>query len=132
MAEKPGIDGFEMIRFVVGETKRMLVEAFEAWIERHRGMMSDRWYRRLRSELNRFRRQNATIPIVAGFAMWVFNVIGNMGVEAGVGPDGFTVFDTTWQRGFDRQTTNRLLVAIMTALKLMYIPPDVAKVAGVA
>jgi len=59
-------------------------------------------------------------------------VMGNMGVEAGVGVDGFTVFDTTWERGFDRQTTIRLLVAIMTALKLMVVPPEVAKVAGVA
>jgi len=132
MAERPEADSLDIVRFIVNETKRMLAEAFEAWVERHRNMMSDRWYRRLRSELNRFRRQNVTIPIVAGFAMWVFNVMGGMGVVAGVGPDGFTVFDTTWERGFDRQTTNRLLLAIMLALKLMSVPPEVAKEVGVA
>jgi len=71
-----------------------------------------------------------TIPTVAGFAMWAFCLVNNLGVVSTVGIDGYAISDTAWERGFDRKTTEKLLTWVAEAIRLMCIPKEFAEQLG--
>jgi hypothetical protein len=95
------------------------VRTFRYWIDRNRNMIDPRWVRRLERELSKV--HTDTVPGVVGAAMWMFNMISNMGVLATVGLDGYKVLNYS---GFDEESTNRLLISISAALHLQLIPPE--------
>jgi len=121
----------------VAEVKSRLSEAFRNWINTNLDVIKfknekikKRWKRTLEKELKKFENRDATIPTVAGFALWAFNMICNFGVTAVVGANGYKVYESTWERGFDRKTTENLLFWINEAVKLVQIPKEVAEVMG--
>jgi len=121
----------------VEEVKGRLSKAFEDWINTNldhikfkNEKIKRQWRRKLEKELKKFENRDATIPSVAGFALWAFNTICNFGVTAVIGDDGYKVNESTWEKGFDRKTTENLLFWINEAVKLMQIPKEVAEVMG--
>jgi len=121
----------------VAEVKGKLSKAFRNWIDTNldrikfkNEKIKRQWRRNLEKELKKFENREATIPTVAGFALWAFNIICNFGVTAVIGVDGYKVNESTWERGFDRKTTENLLFWINEAVRLMQIPKEVAEVMG--
>ena len=121
----------------VAEVKVKLSKAFEDWLNTNldcikfkNEKIKKQWRRNLEKELKKFESRDATIPTVAGFALWAFNIICNFGVTAVIGDDGYKVNESTWEKGFDRKTTENLLFWINEAVKLMQIPKEVAEVMG--
>ena len=121
----------------VAEVKVKLSKAFEDWINANldrikfkNEKIKKQWRRNLEKELKKFENRDATIPTVAGFALWAFNIICNFGVTAVIGDDGYKVNESTWEKGFDRKTTENLLFWISKAIELMQIPKEVAEVMG--
>jgi len=121
----------------VAEVKVKLSKAFEDWINTNldrikfkNEKIKRQWRRKLEKELKKFENRDATIPTVVGFALWAFNIICNFGVTAVIGEDGYKVNKSTWEKGFDRKTTENLLFWINEAVKLMQIPKEVAEVMG--
>ena len=84
----------------------------------------------MEKELRKFKEKKATVPIVAGFAMWILCTINNLGVISGIGANGYVISDETWRRGFDKKTTEKLLFWIAEAMRLTKIPYEVAKQLG--
>ncbi|HDN74288.1 hypothetical protein DRP04_02665 [Archaeoglobales archaeon] len=109
--------------------KQKLIEALEEWLNKN-NKIGEKWENLIRRELRKFENEKATISIVAGFALWAFNLICNFGVTAVVGTEGYKVSESTWEKGFDRKTTENLLFWINEAVKLMQIPKEVAEVMG--
>jgi hypothetical protein len=109
----------ETVRAIIREFGEELVRAFREWLDANRDRIHPRWVRRLERGLRRV--NTSTVPGVVGGALWMFNVLGSLGVVAGVGLDGYTVFDYSV---FDRETTNRLLARISIALYLQFIPRE--------
>ena len=121
----------------VAEVKLRLSKAFEDWLNTNLNRIKFKnekikrqWGKNLEKELKTFGSKRATIPTVAGFALWAFNIICNLGVTAVIGIDGYKVYESTWERSFDRKTTENLLFWICEAVKLMQIPKEVAEVIG--
>jgi hypothetical protein len=109
----------ETMRAIIREFGEELVRAFREWLDANRDRINPRWVARLERELRRV--NTSTVPGVVGGALWMFNVLGSLGVVAGVGLDGYTVFDYSV---FDRRTTDRLLARISIALHLQLIPRE--------
>ena len=112
------------------EIKDRLIASLTEWLNKNSNLIDDRWKKRILKEIRKFRKMKATIPTVAGFAMWCFCTINNLGVVSGIGMDGYMILDSTWERGFDRKTTERLLLWIHQAVKLTNIPKEIAEQLG--
>jgi len=117
------------------EIKERLISTFEDWLKENIHLIKnerirERWRKNIEREIRKFRKMKPTIPAVAGFAMWVFCLVNNLGVVSTVGIDGYAISDVTWERGFDRKTTEKLIMWVSEALKLMQIPKGVAEELG--
>ena len=117
------------INHFVKLTKHKLSEAFKEWIDKNLDRIDfkdekirERLKRKLKKELNDFERRKATVPVVVGFALWCFALINNLGVSSAIGVRGYVISDSTWEKGFDQKTTERLLYWINEAVKLIYFP----------
>jgi len=109
--------------------KERLTDSLNEWLNKHRDMLGS-WHDKMVKELNKFRKMQPKIPAVAGFGMWLFCVLNNIGVTATIGRDGFAILDSTWKRGFDRKTTEKLMLWIQQAVRLTNIHPEFAKKVG--
>ena len=110
--------------------KNRLITSLIEWLHKNSNIINEKWKKHIEKEIRKFRKMKATIPTVAGFAMWCFCTINNLGVVSGIGMDGYMILDSTWERGFDRKTTERLLLWISEAVKLTNIPKEIAEQLG--
>ena len=112
------------------EIKDRLITSFMEWLNKNSNLIDDRWKKRILKEIRKFRKMRATIPVVAGFAMWTLCIVNQLGVTSGIGIDGYTILDSTWERGFDKSTTEKLLLWVSEAVKLTHIPKEIAEQLG--
>lgn len=110
--------------------KDKLVESMNEWLDEHRDLIGEKWEKRLRREVKKFSKERATIPSVAGFAMWCYQSVCNLGVLGGFGVYGYAIHEVTWERGFDKKTTEKLFMWCCEALKLTRVHPELAKQLG--
>ena len=64
--------------------RTQLLNAFSEWLEKNREAIGDKWYEQLQKQPWR---ECATPVEIMGTAMWMFNMIADFGVLAGIGPD---------------------------------------------
>ena len=105
--------------------KQKLIETFNKWLEKHRTLIGYNWYRTLKNELKKSKKNAPTIPNVCGLAMWIFQGLGNLGVVASIGIDGFQIYG--FERPFNKEITEDVLYWCSKALKLTKIPKEIAK-----
>jgi hypothetical protein len=96
---------------------KQLLNSFNDWLEANKNNIHPKLYNRIRKELRKVKVDN--IVSVIGTAMWMFQILGNVGVGAGIGPNDYVI--QYMNENIDRKTTERLLLMISTALKLQYI-----------
>jgi len=100
--------------------RKSLLEAFDNWLEKNREAIGS-WYDTLQKQSWR---DCATAIEIMGTSMWMFNMIANLGVMAGIGPDEVHLVEI--RPGLDEESTKRLLRMIQACMNLQYLPKDVA------
>jgi hypothetical protein len=100
--------------------RKSLLEAFGDWLEKNKEAIG-KWY----DSIQRQSWQDCATPIeIMGTAMWMFNVIADLGVLAGIGPDRVNLVEI--RQGLDEQSTKRLLLMIQSCMSLQYLPKEIA------
>jgi len=97
-----------------------LLEAFESWLEKNREAIGD-WYDKLQKQPWR---EMCTPVEIMGTSLWMFNMIANCGVMAGIGPDKVSIHEI--DKRLDEQSTKRLLLMIQACMNLQYLPKEIA------
>jgi len=103
--------------------RESLLSALRNWIETNREAIGEKWYNWFLNKMGDASDCDTAIKIMAT-AMWTFNMIADMGVLAGIGPDGVSIHEI--REGLDEQSTRRLLMIISSCMNLQYLPKDIA------
>jgi len=104
--------------------KKTLFSAFHEWIKQNEKTIGDKWFNNLMGqEKKAWEESNNAIHLI-GTALWMFNMISNFGVLAGLGPSNVQIHDI--RDGIDEKTTKRLLLLISSTLSLQYLPKEIA------
>jgi len=101
--------------------RQSLLSAFEDWLEKNKETIG-KWYDQLLSQVKGV--DCDTAIKIMGTAMWMFNMIADLGVLAGIGPDGPSIHEI--RQGLDEQSTERLLLIISSCMNLQYLPREIA------
>jgi len=100
--------------------RKSLLDAFDNWLEKNREAIG-RWYDSLQKQPWR----DCATPIeIMATSMWMFSMIADLGVLAGIGPDRVNIVEI--RQGLDEQSTKRLLLMIQSCMNLQYLPKDIA------
>ena len=93
-----------------------LADAAEAFTRNNQAVLGDKWTKKLGHAVRELRRGSSlSIPQVLGTALWIFAILGNLGVQAGLGLEGPSVASIPEE--LDEETTVRLLEACSYALR---------------
>jgi len=104
--------------------KETLFSAFHEWINQNEKAIGDKWFNNLiGQEKKAWEDCDNSIKII-GTAMWMFNMISQFGVMAGLGPNNVQIHQIS--DGIDEKTTKRLLLLISSTLSLQYLPKEIA------
>ena len=102
--------------------RNQLLEAFFDWLEVNKEYIG-KWYSRLYNEAKKC--DCDTAVKIMGVSMWMFNMIANCGVAAGIGPNDVKLHGIA--EGLDEKSTKRILHLIAACMSLQYLPPEIAK-----
>lgn len=100
--------------------RRQLLDAFSDWLEKSREAIG-KWYESLQKQPWR---ECATPIEIMGTAMWMFNMVADLGVMAGIDPDQVNIVEI--REGLDKPSTVRLLHLIKACMNLQYLPRELA------
>jgi len=103
--------------------RRALLSAFSDWLEKNKVAIGEKWYNWFLKKMEEASDCDTAIKIMAT-AMWMFNMIADCGVLAGIGPDGVSIHEL--RQGLDEQSTRRLLLIISACMNLQYFPREIA------
>lgn len=102
--------------------RRALLDGFFDWLETNKSYLG-KWYSKLYNEAKKV---DCDSPIkIMGTSLWMFNMMANCGVSAGMGPDGPK--QVSIAEGLDEKTTKSLLIRIAACMNLQYLPPEFAR-----
>jgi len=100
--------------------RKSLLDAFGDWLEKNEEAIG-KWYDSLQKQPWR----DCATPIeIVSMALWMFSMIANLGVLAGVGPNNLNIVEI--RKGLDEKSSKRLLLMIQNCLNLQYLPKDIA------
>ena len=103
--------------------KEGLFNAFHDWIKKHENVLGG-WYEKL-LKLEKEAWDSCTDAVkLMGTALWMFNMIAQFGVLAGVGPANVNLQQIP--EGIDEQSTKRVLMLISSCLCLQGLPKEIA------
>jgi len=104
--------------------KETLFSAFHEWIKQNEKTIGDKWFNKLVVEEKKAWEEGDNAIHLIGVALWMFNMVSQFGVLAGLGPSNFQIHEI--RDGIDEKTTKRLLLLISSTLSLQYLPRDIA------
>jgi len=102
--------------------RQTLLAAFDNWLEKNKEAIGEKWYDWFLKKRGEAGDCDTAIKIMAT-SMWMFNMIADCGVLAGIGPNNVSIHEI--REGVDEQSTKRLLLVISSCMNLQYLPPDV-------
>lgn len=102
--------------------RERLFAAFFNWLDVNKEAIG-KWYDILCKEGKNVEAECNTIMKIMGTSLWMMNMIANLGVLAGVGPNKFDL--QVLAPGLDEQSSKRLLALISSSLGLQGLPHDV-------
>ncbi len=127
--ERPGVhqqgvrvESHSLIETMVRQVGVGLADAFNNWLDTNKHVINPRLYDKLKRGLRKA--NTTTIPGVVGLALWMFGVVNDMGCRVMFGPYGYRIVRC---EGYDRNTTERLVAMIYTALQLQSIGEGYAR-----
>jgi len=104
--------------------RERLFLAFFDWLDTNKQAIGDKWYDDLYKKGKDAEADCDTIMKIMGDAMWMFNMIANLGVLAGVGPSKVDL--QVLAPGLDEKSSRRLLALISSSLCLQGLPLEIA------
>ena len=104
--------------------RERLFAAFYNWLDVNEETIGEHWYTDLHNKAADYEATCNTIMKIMGGAMWMFNMIANLGVMAGVGPNHFDL--QSLALGLDETSSKRILALIAASLGLQGLPPEIA------
>jgi hypothetical protein len=99
--------------------RQSLLVAFDNWLEKNKEAISD-WYDKLQKETWR---ECATPIEIMATGLWMFMMVCNLGVLAGMGPDQVHIHKI--DERLDEPSTKRLLLIIQSCINLQYLPKEI-------
>ena len=103
--------------------RERLFAAFYNWLEVNKDVIGEHRYTDLHNKAADYEATCNTIMKIMGGAMWMFNMIANLGVMAGVGPNHFDL--QVLAPGLDETSSKRILALIATSLGLQGLPSEI-------
>jgi hypothetical protein len=104
--------------------KETLFNAFHDWIVKHEKVIGDKWYNNLlKKEKEAWDSCTDAVKLI-GTALWMFNMISQFGILAGVGPAQVNLQHIP--EGIDEQSTKRVLMLCSSCLCLQGLPKEIA------
>jgi len=102
--------------------RQSLLAAFDNWLEKNKEAIGEKWYDWFLKKRGEVADCDTAVKIM-GTSMWMFNMVADCGVLAGIGPDMVNIREI--REGLDEESTKRLLLVISNCMNLQYLPPDV-------
>jgi hypothetical protein len=102
--------------------RERLFLAFFNWLDVNKEAIG-KWYDDLYKKAKDAEAECNTIMKLMGDAMWMMNMIANLGVLAGVGPNHFDL--QVLAPGLDEKSSKRLLALISSSLCLQGLPTEI-------
>jgi hypothetical protein len=104
--------------------RKQLFSSFYDWVETNKEAIGEKWHKQLSEKGKDAEDECDTALKVMGTAMWVFNMIANCGVLAGIGPNKVNLVFIA--PGLDENSSKRLLHLIAACMSLQYLPKEMA------
>jgi len=102
--------------------RTQLFEAFWDWVETNKEAIGEKWHKFHQKEGKHAENFDTAGGIMAT-SMWMFNMIANLGVSAGIGPNNVWIHQI--DERLDKKSTTRLLHLISFCLCLQYLPQEI-------
>lgn len=103
--------------------REQLFKVFYDWADKNRKAIGEKWYSFLTTKGKDAENECDTAIRIIGTSMWMFNMIANLGVSAGLGPDGPKIHEIAQE--IDVQSTQRLLHLMAACMNLQYLPKEI-------
>ena len=106
--------------------RKQLFEAFFDWLEVNQKTIGEKWYVDLYNKGKDAEADCNTTFKVFSSSMWMFNMVSNLGVSAGLGihqEDNY--FLQGLSEGIDEKSTRRLLMLMGSCLDLQKLPREI-------
>jgi len=103
--------------------KEGLFNAFHDWLKKHETVIAG-WYDKLLKEEKKAWDSSTDAVKLMGTAMWMFNMISQFGILAGLGPNRVQIQQIP--KGIDESTTKRVLLLCSSCLCLQGLPKEIA------
>jgi len=103
--------------------RESLFNAFYDWADKNRKATGEKWYSFLTTKGKDAENNCDSAISIMSTSMWMFNMIANLGVSAGLGPDGAKIHEIAQE--IDVQSTHRLLALMATCMNLQYLPKEI-------
>jgi hypothetical protein len=97
---------------IVNECRRELSEKFLTWLEKNREKIGEKWYENLLKFFRKIKMNDETDVLAT--ALWMFNMIGNLGGIAGIGLFGYKLEKIY---NLDEKTTKDVLETISKCMR---------------
>ena len=103
--------------------KTTLFDAIDEFCDKH-GEIEDKiiqkWIRFIRREMNKAKKKEVNVPTLIAYAMWFYNLLAQMGVMAGLGPNKVNIVNIPeWM---DEKLVKRCLMICSSVLTLQFLP----------
>ena len=102
-----------------------LYSAFYDWLNSHRETIGDKQYWFFLTELKKSWDDFRTPIHLVALSLWMFMVVSNFGVLAGLEPGNVNVIEIPTH--LNEKVTRRVLLNCSSCLALQHLPPEIAK-----
>lgn len=104
--------------------RERLFEAFFDWVEINKEAIGEKWYAFLYNEGKDAEAECDSALKIVSVSLWMFNMVANCGVLAGIGPADVKVHEIN--ENLDKASTMRLLHLISACMCLQGLPKELA------
>ena len=104
--------------------RTQLFSAFRNWVDTNKQAIGEKWCSRLLKEGEKAASDCDTALKIIGVALWMFNMISQFGVLAGLGPNKVNLQHL--DERIDEKSTKRILHLCAACLCLQYLPKEIA------
>ena len=102
--------------------ERLFAEFF-TWLEVNKDTIGSKWYTDLYNRGKGAEAECNSLIKIMSYSLWMFNMIANCGVNAGIGLNGVNFQSVA--EGIDEASSKRLLALLASSLSLQGLPREI-------
>lgn len=104
--------------------RNTLFNIFWEWVKTNKEAIGEKWYDFFQKKGKDAEAECNTALKIMATSMWMFNMVSNCGIMAGIGPNNVSLHQIDDQ--LDEKTSKRLLYIIASCMCLQYLPKEIA------